>query len=136
MGPEVREYNVGGGRVEAYYFCEAGVSAMAVQPDIPEESRRAREVEAYGHHVKPPRKGEKFCLFAHSAEDIDPVSVRALQRVVEYMEPDWATRVKEEYEFYGDDLASIIFWSGVPPEPAKAILENMNARGELPEHPS
>ena len=131
MGPAVRDYDVGGGRVEAYYFCEDGVSAMAVQPGLSDEARRARELEAYGYHVKPPHAGEKFCTWPHSAEDIDPLSVRALRRVVEYMEPEWVERVREEYEFYGDDLTSIIFWSEVPPEATKAILLNMEARGEL-----
>lgn len=104
---------------------------MAIQPGIPEESRRAREIEAHGHHVRPPRRGEKFCTWPHSVEDIDPGSVRALRRVVEFMEPDWVRRVKDEYEFYGDDLLSVIYWSGIPAEAAKAILLNLKARGEL-----
>ena len=129
--PSVDEVFLGdSGRVEAYYYGKEGLSLMAVQPDLSDNARRAREIEAYGYHIRPPYGREKFCTWPDSVEDIDPLSVRAQKRCVEHMEPEWLDRVKREWEGRYDE-ASVVFWSELPPETVHAILEILWERGEI-----
>lgn len=103
---------------------------MAVQPDLSETAKRAREIEAHGYHIRPPRKSRKFCTWPDSLEAIDPISVRAQKQCIEEMEPEWIERVRREWEMYRDEL-SVVFWSELPAEAVRACLEILEARGEL-----
>lgn len=103
---------------------------MAIQPDLPENTRQAREIEAHGYYIRPPRTHRRFCTWPDSLDSIDPVSVRAQKRCVEKMKPEWVERVKQEWEIYHDEV-SVIFWSELPAETVRAILEILEARGEL-----
>lgn len=116
--------------MESYYYGRDGLSVMAVQPDLSDTARRAREIEAFGYHQKPPRDGEKFSTWATSFDDIDPLSVNAQRRYVERMEPEWVERVQREWETYRD-VASVIFWSELQPETVIAILQNLHDKNEL-----
>jgi hypothetical protein len=130
--PKVSDYYLGPGRVEAFQFSEDGICAMAVQPDLSRCGRRAREIEAWGYWVRPPVGGRKFCVRPRNLAEIDEVSVKAQKRFVESMEPEWISRVKNEWETYRDE-ESTIFWSELPAETVRAILTILRERGELPE---
>lgn len=103
---------------------------MAIQPKLSREARRAREIEAHGYQAQLPKTNRRFCTWPDSLDSIDPVSVGAQKRYVEKMEPEWIERVKREWEMYRDEV-STIFWSELPPETVRAILEILRARGEI-----
>ncbi len=103
---------------------------MAVQPDLPPVSRRAREIQAWGMWSRPPIGGKRLSLWPTCLEDLDPVAVRAQQRFVESMEPEWVERVKEEWKTYQDEV-EVVYWSGLPPETVRAILTILVSRCEI-----
>lgn len=109
---------------------------MGIQPGVPSATREALELEGEAHYRMPPKQKRVVFFEAASAEEIDPARVRRLRRLVESEKPHWVAAVKEQAVFYGpDDFENIVFWSGVPPEPARAILENLAERGEF-NHPN
>src|SRR4051812_31775499 len=73
------------------------------------EEQEALEVEARCYRIRGPRARRKFCYTPRSLEEMDRERIKA------------------------NDTYKIIAYSGVPPYPAVAILQNMKARGELPE---
>lgn len=77
---------------------------MAVQPDLPPVSRRAAEIRAWGFWAGPPVGGRWLSTSPTCLEELDEVGVRAQQRFVETMEPEWVERVKEEWEMYQDEV--------------------------------
>ncbi|CAN5868108.1 hypothetical protein BH18ACT11_BH18ACT11_25060 [soil metagenome] len=133
MTPTIRPYDLGAGRAQAFVYhdgSEAGVH-VAVQPDLGGNAKRSREIEAHHYDIKPPRTGQKWCLWPYSIEDIDEISVRAQQRFVEGMEPSWVEHVKELWMFYRD-FTSTVFWSELEPETVMAILRLLMDREEIP----
>lgn len=103
---------------------------MAVQPDLPACSKRAREIQAWGMWARPPVGGQRLSLWPTCLEDLDPVAVRAQQRFVESMEPEWVERVKREWEMYQDEV-EVVYWSELPAETVHAILRILFDRGEI-----
>ncbi|PLS87313.1 MAG: hypothetical protein CYG60_02585 [Actinobacteria bacterium] len=107
---------------------------MAVQPTLSANARRAREIELCGLGRLLLKRNERYCTWPGSWEDIDGLSVRAQKICVEEMEPEWVTRVKGEWEGRYDE-ASVVFWSELPPETVRAILEILWERGEISGRP-
>lgn len=128
--PRIDDHDLGGGRVQAFVYDDGVETFMAVQPELSPLARRCREIECHGHEKRPPRSGQKFCLWPCSIEDLDEASVRATERVVERMEPDWIEHVKELWMFYRD-FTSTVFWSELEPETVMAILRLLWRRGEI-----
>lgn len=130
MEGHLRDFDLGGGRVQAFLYRNDEALYMAVQDGLSKTARRAREIELQGYKVRPPRSQERFCLWPHSIEEIDEVSVKAQGRKVEEIEPDWVIHVKELWEFYRD-FTSTVFWSELEPETVLAILRLLWFRGEI-----
>ena len=128
------DWDLGGGRVEGHYTNVPDPAGMAIQEGLPEAARRARELEALGYYDKPLsfKWREKTLLVAAGVEDLDPDTVRALRAVIEEAEPEWVERVRAEIPSYGDDLFSLSYYSEVPPQAVRAIIEIMRERGDLP----
>lgn len=103
---------------------------MAVQPDLPRCSRRAREIEAWGYWVRPPIGGRKLCIAPRNLGELDQTSIKAQRRFIESMEPSWLERVKDEWETYRDE-ESVVFWSELPPETVRAILTILRERDQI-----
>ncbi len=61
-----------------------------------------------------------------------PLSVKAQKAYVEEMKLEWVERVRREWEGSYDE-ASVVFWTELPPETVRTILEILYERGELPE---
>lgn len=131
MSVQIDDFYLGDeGRVEAFVYHDGRDAFMAVQPNLSESSRRAREIELDDYDIYPPYEGQKFLTWATCVEEIDERSVLAHKRRVEAMEPDWIENVRDKWETYRD-LESTIFWSELEPEPVKAIVELLFARGEI-----
>lgn len=96
------------------------------------EARRARESEAEGYHARPTafKRREKWCFAASNVLKVDPDAVRALQPRIEYEEPEWVERVRDEWESFRG-VESTAFWVEVPLQATVAILLNLHKRGEL-----
>lgn len=130
MAPEISEYDLGEGRVQAFAYHDGQTVHMAVQPYLSSSARRSREIEAHGYDIRPPRTGQKFCLWPTSVEDIDYVSVKAQQRRIEDLEPEWIERVRRQWETFRD-FTSTVFWTELEPETVMAILLLLRKRGEV-----
>lgn len=125
-----------GPEVEGVYLEDPEPAGVALRRDLAPGARIARELEARGYFENPLHfkwsTRQKVMLTACSPEEIDEDAVRALRLVVDKAVPEWVAAVKKEAEFYGpDDLLNIEFWSGVPIQAVKAIIENLRERGEL-----
>lgn len=131
MGVKLKTFDLGPGRVRGFSHRRGDTLHAAIQPNVSGNSRRCFEVELAGRDVRPSRDPNKFHLWPDSFEDIDESSVKATQRAVENMEPEWMDCVKELWEFYRD-FTSVVFWSKLEPETVKAIAEILYERGEIP----
>ena len=130
-GPRIEEFYLGEPDLGAYYT-EFPVSAMAIQPDLQNITREARELEAHGYHRRPPRSGRKFCFAPRDPYDFDEVAVNALRSVVDDLQPSWVEEVREATRI-SNDTRWIAAWCELSPNVVVAIIENLKARGELPE---
>lgn len=101
--------------------------------DLSYEEQAALEVEAKCYQVRGPRALRKFCYAPRSLEEMDRERIRALRRCIEEEKPDWVDQIRFALRIEENDTYKIIAYSGVPPYPAVAIIENLKARGELPE---
>lgn len=66
-----------------------------------------------------------------SREDMDEGRIRRYRKFVERKRPQWVGRIKEAMQFFNVDH-EIVGFSGLPPYPGIAILENLKERGEVP----
>lgn len=122
--------------LDAAYTEHTDPAGMAIRRDLRRSSKRAREVEAHGHYKRPPLSGRKLCYACGSLEEVDLVSVNAVRRTVDEMEPAWVEAVKDATRMFNTpDL--IKGWLedewGLDLQVVVAILMNLEARGELPE---
>lgn len=118
--------------LEAAYTEHPYPAGMGIRKGLRHSSRRAREVEAHGHYKKPPLASRKLCYACGSLEEVDLVSVSAVRRTVDAMEPDWVAAVKDAARMFNQpDL--IAGWLELDLQVVVAILMNLEARGELPE---
>lgn len=131
MTVRIEDRDLGGGDLEAYGVFKPERAIMAVRPDLPSTRKRARVLEGYGCWIKPPIGGRRICYTARSVEDLDPVSVRAIRRTVDQMEPDWVRAVKEECRV-SNDLEEIADRCDLDIQAVAAIIRNLQERGELP----
>lgn len=130
----VRELDLGrGGRVQGYYYGRDGLAALAVRPELSEDAKEARRIEALEYEARPASLagGEKFLLYPRCYAEVDRTAVRAHRKRVERIRPEWVERVRREWETYRD-VESTIYWSELEPEPVVAILKNLWERGEIP----
>lgn len=111
--------------VDAYYTEDPQPAAVAIEQGLPDSKRRALEIEARACFRDPPPTGRKVLWTAGSLEEVDSHRVRRLRPIIEEEAPDWVEAVSIAADVYGEDEASVAFWSGVPLEPALAILENL-----------
>ncbi len=128
MEPAIDDYDLGGGRLEAFYTEDPG-PAMAIQIGLDEPARQMRELEAYGYCVRPPRR-DRFCLRPRSMREVDGLSVAAIRRVVDRMRPEWVEEVREACRM-SPDPRWIAAWCELRVEVVMAALLNLRERGEL-----
>jgi hypothetical protein len=107
-----------------------GVPGLALDRGLSHEEQDALVAEARCYGAKSPRGGRKFCYAPISYEDMDRERIRALRRCIERERPDWVEWVRMA-TLVDNDVYTIVHFSGVPPYPAVAILENLLERGEL-----
>jgi hypothetical protein len=133
---EIDEYPFENPDLEAAYTEHPYPAGMAIRKGLRHSSKRARELEAHGLYKKPPLSGRKFCYACGSFEEVDLVSVNAVRRTVDEMEPAWIEAVKDAARIFNTpDL--IKGWLeddwGLDLQVVVAILMNLEAQGELPE---
>ncbi len=103
---------------------------LVVDRGLPHVEREALEAEAECYRRRGPQDKLKFCYTARSYERMDRERVRALRRCIEAERPDWVEQVRMA-TLMDNELYTIVHFSGVPPYPAVAILENLLERGEI-----
>ncbi len=129
---EIDEYPFSNPDLDAAYTEHPNPAGMAIRRDLRHSSRRAREVEAHGHYRRPPLNGRKLRYACGSLEEVDLVSVNAVRRTVEEMEPVWVEAVKDASRMFNQpDL--IAGWCELDLQVVVAILMNLEARQELRE---
>lgn len=103
---------------------------LIVDRGLSRADREALEAEAECYRRRGPRDKLKFCYAARSYENMDRERVRALRRCIEAERPDWVEQVRIA-TLMDNELYTIVHFSGVPPYPAVAILENLIQRSEI-----
>jgi hypothetical protein len=131
--PEIHPHNFSDPLLNGLYSERVGgTPGLAVDANLPYEELEALAAEAECYRRRSPRSGRKFCYAPISYEDMDRERIRALRRCIEHERPDWVEQVRMA-TLMDNEVYTIVHFSGVPPYPAVAILENMKERGELPE---
>lgn len=132
-GPLIEDYYLGEKDLEAYYY-QRPYPAMAMQFDLSEVTKRARELEAHGYYRKPPMAGDRACFAAGSLDTIDEISVMATKRGLE------GNISKDEVDNIVDAYVASEFadpwWIGFEcrqhVHTVVAVLRYLESRGELP----
>lgn len=127
---EAEEHDFTNDNLNGIYTEVIGEPTLIRDTSLSQEDAEALEAEAECYRVKGPRERRKFCYEPRSLEEMDRERIGALRRCIEEERPDWVERIKWACEI-DNDVYRIVSYSGVPPYPAVAILENMKARGEL-----
>ena len=130
MGLAVRDFDLGDGDVEGYFLDRGEWAAMAIQKGLPDTLRRARELEARGYWLRPPRQRRKFCLKPGHPHDYDEQAINAIRCVIDELQPSWVSEVKEAARMSGDPRW-IAAWCELSLHAVVAILLNLEGRGEL-----
>ena len=132
--PRIEEFYLGEPNLEAYYT-DTPCSAMAIQPDAPQAAKRARELEAYGYHRKPPLGGRRALFVDPQLDDLDEISIAATRRGVEMQATAGEMQeIKKSYRAseHGDALW-IAFDTETHLHTVVAVLRILQERGELEE---
>lgn len=132
MKLQIVDFHLGGHPVEAYYYTDGvKVSGVAIQPDLPPFAKRGRIVEAEAYHKrKPPVGGRKFCMSCEDVAQLDRGAVNALRSIIDDHKPGWVYEVKDASRISNDPRV-IAAWCELSLQVVVAILENLQARGEL-----
>lgn len=132
MGLRVRDYDLGGNGLEAYYTEHPRPAVLAVQPGLPRALREARRVEGEGYYRKrSPKGGRKFCFEVRDVADLDPNAVLAIRSVIEELRPEWVDEVREACRIFNHPRL-IADWCELSIAAVVAIIGILEARGEVP----
>ncbi|WP_273845458.1 hypothetical protein [Rubrobacter calidifluminis] len=134
MELRVEEFDVGPS-ADGYFFVDHSddLAALAVNPELPSFVKRSCEIQAHGHLKKrPPKGGRRFIVEVEEPEDLDPNAILAIRSVIEDLQPGWVEEVKEACRLANHPRV-IAGWCELSLSVVVAIIENLKARGELPE---
>ncbi len=132
MSLKIKERDLGGNGLEAYYTEHPHPATLAVQRDLLPHVREAREVEGCGYYRRPPKDGRKFCFRPRWEYDFDPTAINAIRSVIEDLRPSWVEEVRDAARL-SNRPRWIADWCELSEQVVVAILMNLKARGELPE---
>lgn len=132
----VEEFFLGEPDLEAYYT-SAPYSAMAIQPDIPSATKRARYIEAHGYHLKPPVDGERECYVVASFDELDEISLAATRRgLLRCVTSEEVDEVRDAYvESDLGDAWWVAWRCRQHVHQVIAILDHLYSLGHLPSKP-
>lgn len=117
-------------RLEAFYCERLDPPLLVVQPGLPEEARRARELEAQGYRAGarlPQECGFFFMYACEAAGEVPTQTVAAIRSVVAEMEPSWVAAVAEARR-YADCPRVVAAWCEIPVQAVVACLEILRDR--------
>lgn len=134
----IRDFDLGGGGIEAYYFELEDVRAMAIVPEVEPERRRMWELVAQGMERVPwttrqligtttPETTGFYFFGPGSGRGADPLAVNAIAKVIAELEPEWILDIVDA-RLVADDPRIIAAWSGVPIEVVLAVLGDWRTR--------
>ncbi len=138
MDLEIIEFDLGGDGVAGYFFAdyEDAVAGVAIDPYLPEAAKLAYEAEGRAYLDKrPPKGGRKFMLEKREPEDLDPNAILAIRSVIDELQPGWVAEVKEACRIANHPRV-IADWCELSLSAVVAIVENLKARGEIPDESS
>lgn len=131
---KVIEHSLGGNGVGGYFYTDhLTCSGVAIEPDSPEAAKLAYEVEAYAYNeTRPPKGGRKFILESRDVENLDANAILAIRSVIDDLRPGWVEEVKDACRF-ADHPRVIAGYCEMSIAVVVAIIENLKARGEIPD---
>ncbi len=140
---EVDVYDFSNPELEAFYTEVHKPGGVAMRPCLPEEARRARELEARGYYLWTARllRGffgpvigkmaeGRFFMYRVSPkdpEDVPRCTVRAIRCVIEKEEPGWVEAVAEAQRC-ADHPGVIAAWCEIPVQAVLASLDVLAMR--------
>ena len=138
---EVSEWPIRADGLEAMYTEFNRPASLALRPGLPEEVRRARELEARGYYLWTPRllkgytgpvvgkmaENRAFMYRAERPEDVSLVAVRAIGCVIEDLEPGWGAAVAEARR-YAHEPRVLAAWCEIPLQAVMAALDVLDRR--------
>lgn len=108
-------------------------AGLAHKPELSPEEVEALIIEAESYlDVSPPEGGRMFLFTPQSYETMSRRRIETLKKTIEVRKPEWADRIKDAARATSN-IYLMVSYSGVPPYPAVAIIENLVERGELVE---
>lgn len=117
--------------LEALYTEHPCPAGLALRDGLSHEDMEALEVEAETYlETSPPRDGRMLCFTPQSYETMSRRRIEALKKTIEDKRPDWVEAIRDAARAT-NWIYLLIGLSGVPPYPGVAIVENLQARGEL-----
>ena len=135
---KIRDFELGGNGLEAYYFERDDIRAMAIDPEVESERRRLWELVAHGMEHVPwmtrrlignttPETTGFYFFGPGECRGGDPLAVNAAAKVIADLEPEWVSAIADA-RLVADDPRVIAAWSEVPIEAVQAVLGNWRAR--------
>ncbi len=138
---EIEHDELGGVWLEAYLYLDRTTAYLCLQTGIPEPTIRAHIIAASGHCKRPPKAKELVFMLNGDMYAVDMRHVRAMRRVVFDFVPRaevgvivgayMADPFGEPGSIALNQLDEDVHFSVV-----RAVLEELQSRGELPVHPS
>lgn len=138
--PEIEQRDLGGDWVEGIFLINEVSAYLALQTGLPQETIKARIIQAYGYCQRPPKDGEKIIYLQDNLDlgRVDHAAILAMRRVIDdfltvaeiralkiaYLAADHGDAWRAAYDLQTHPYIVI------------AALDNLKERGELPEHPS
>ena len=135
MALRITEVNLGSDEAESLYTRHVEPPLVAIQPNLPAATRRARELEGHGHDRRLPKGGRRVSYALASLDALDEGAIRATERVVEDLVSEAEiTEIHEAYRAseYGDAYW-IAFYTEIHLHVVIAVLRWLQRRGELPD---
>lgn len=134
MEMKIEEFDVGP-NVYGYFFLDYNLdfAALALSPDAPEPAKQAAIVQGHGHASKrPPKDNWQFILDDRNVEDLDPNAILTIRSCIEELQPFWVEEVKDACRIANHPRV-IADWCELSLAAVVAIIDNLKARGEIPQ---
>lgn len=106
---------------------------LIMQKHLPHEDIEAMEMEAEYYVFEEMLEEDRLYMHEPACrEEMDERRIKTYRKFIEWRKPEWVGRIKEAMQLFNVD-EKIVGFSGLPPYPGIAILENLKARREFPD---
>lgn len=108
---------------------------LALQMDLPEETIRARVIEAHGYMNRPPKNGTKIMLMQNRFDKLDKEAIQAIRTVLpEFVSREEVERIREAYADSAAGNIHFVSWQvQIHPYIVAAVICNLREKQMVPQ---